>query len=305
MQGPDPCPDNTRPDDDFEFNGTDGMSYIDFLQRIRRMALSQGKSRDFEWMADLAGSRVSGEAFKWFERLDAQVQQDWNLLRKAFARKYGDENDEPTVAEDTGTDANVSRDPLLPAKVEIDNWNTPAFVSGIRFPKSEGEWLDQARRRKAKFGDNSGAVYWRLVEAWEPIPRNAILTGNEGGTQVFSLRVWKDGCLTIGKQIPARWMNSTRAWVPWRGGEIQWSGLFEILVGDQSAVRWVSPKDSGRFHAVEGGFETGRPTAMLIAQFNHENAVVPGKVFSGDNQGQFGWWGGETYASDFRVLAWK
>lgn len=74
------------------------MSYSDFLQRIRRMALSRGRSRDFEWMADVAASHLSGDASKWFETLEDEVQQDWNLLRKAFARKYGDENGETTVA---------------------------------------------------------------------------------------------------------------------------------------------------------------------------------------------------------------
>lgn len=59
------------------------------------------------------------------------------------------------------------------------------------------------------------------------------------------------------------------------------------------------------FHAVEGGFETARPSALFIAQFNHMGMLVPGKAFSADYQGQFGWWTIEFHNRDFRVLAWK
>lgn len=73
------------------------MQYPEFLQRIRRSAFSQGKSRDSGWMADFAALHLSGDALKWYESLDDDVQQDWNLLRKAIARKYGNENGEATV----------------------------------------------------------------------------------------------------------------------------------------------------------------------------------------------------------------
>lgn len=124
------------------------------------------------------------------------------------------ENPTSTVNNDTSKGSDTPWDPLLPARVKISNWNTPVLVSDMRLPKSESEWLEQARRRKAKFDNSSATVHWRLVEPWEPAPGNAIPTGNEGGPQVFSIRVWKDGCLTIGKQVPARFMNSTRTSTP-------------------------------------------------------------------------------------------
>lgn len=144
-----------------------------------------------------------------------QSQRDLypSLIPTANKRDWGLEDAPPSgasnVKEDISKNSNTS-DSLLPARVEIANWATPVLASDIRLPMSESEWLEQARRRKSKFGGNTNVVYWRLVETWGPIPGNAIPTGNEGGTQVFSIRVWKDGCLTIGKQVPAAFMNSTR-----------------------------------------------------------------------------------------------
>lgn len=48
-------------------------------------------------MADLAALHFSGDALKWYESLDDDVQQDWNLLRKAVTRKYGDDRTEAAV----------------------------------------------------------------------------------------------------------------------------------------------------------------------------------------------------------------
>lgn len=322
MPGPDPYTDIIQTenflDENFEFTGTEGIPYQEFLKRVRGAAFRQGRSRDSEWMADMASLHISGDALKWYESLDDDVRQDWSLLRKAIIGKYGDGSTEatyeaplspakptPSVEENTAKQSDNPGNHLLPARVEIVNWATPALVSNIRFPKSESEWLDEARQRKSKFGDRSGVVYWRLVETWEPIPGNAIETGNEGGTRIFSIRVWKDGNLTIGKQVRGSlFWSGTRAWIPWWGREVSWSGPFEILVGDQSAVRWVSPREAGRFHAVEGGFEGGSPNALLIAQFYHMGMSVPGKAFSSDDIGHFGWWQVEFHYRDFCVLAW-
>ncbi|KIO23442.1 hypothetical protein M407DRAFT_27049 [Tulasnella calospora MUT 4182] len=309
MQGPDPALDIIQNegffDENFTFNGTEGMAYEEFLQRIRRVAFSQGRSRDPAWMADLAALHFSGAALRWYESLDQDVQHDWDRLRQAVVGKYGDGNNETTVAPPVVERQNPD-DYLLPARAEIANWSTPSPWSKIRFPRSEGEWLDEARKRKSKFGDRPGAIRWHLVETWEEIPGNAIPTGNEGGTQIFSIRAWKDPCLTIGKHVRGNFFwSSTRAWMPWWGREVACLGPFEILVGDQSAVRWVSPREAGRFYAVEGGFETGDPGALLIGQFNHMGMQVPGKVFSGGDEGYFGWWQAEFRNRDFRVLAWN
>lgn len=289
----------TATDEEFTFNGVDSLGYQEFLQQVRRTAFNKGKSQDFAWMAALAALHFSGDALKWYERLDDDTQKDWNLLRKAVVDKYGSEPDEEPADEANPEDL------LLPARIEIAIWTAPILASSLRFPRTEDEWMDEARERKAKFSGNAKVVYWHLVETGDPLPRNAIPTGNEHGKKLFSVRVWKNGGLTVGKQVRAGlcW-NNTRAWIPWYGIEVPWSGPFEILVGDPSAVRWVSPRDAGRFHAVEGGFEIGREQALFIAQFNHLGQLEPGKVFSADGQGHFGGWLFEFHNHDFRVLAW-
>ncbi|KIO15923.1 hypothetical protein M407DRAFT_34461 [Tulasnella calospora MUT 4182] len=89
----DPSSHNTPSEDilaeEFEFDGADGMSYQEFLQRIRRIAFREGKSRDSAWMVELAPLHLSGDALTWYETLEADVQEDWHLFRKAMARQYG------------------------------------------------------------------------------------------------------------------------------------------------------------------------------------------------------------------------
>ncbi|KAG8984291.1 hypothetical protein FRB90_005427, partial [Tulasnella sp. 427] len=279
-------------DEDFEFTGTEGLTYESFLQRIRRIAFQQERSRDSAWMADLAALHLSGDALRWYETLDGNVQKDWDLLRMAVVQQFGEPR--PAIESPSGDlavkpkkkeDPKPAPDPLLPARVEIANWTSPTLASGLKLPKSESAWMDEARRRKAKFKDDETIVHWRLVERGEPIPNNAIPTGNENGTKIFSIRVWQDGGLTIGKQAwGGLFWSHIRAFVPWYGKELPWEGPFEILVGDPKSVRWVSPRDSAPFHAVEGGFEKSRPDALLIAQFNHIGLLEPRKVFSADGQ---------------------
>lgn len=83
-------------DENFEFTGTEGIPYQEFLKRVRGAAFRQGRSRDSEWMADMASLHISGDALKWYESLDDDVRQDWSLLRKAIIGKYGDGSTEAT-----------------------------------------------------------------------------------------------------------------------------------------------------------------------------------------------------------------
>ena len=75
---------------DFQFSGGNGLSYDEFLQRIRRIAFAMGKSRDSAWLADLFSVHLSGNPAKWFENLDDTTQQDWNLLKREFLKKYAE-----------------------------------------------------------------------------------------------------------------------------------------------------------------------------------------------------------------------
>lgn len=300
-------------DEEFTFNGVDSFGYQEFLQQVRRTAFKEGKSRDAAWMADLAVLHLSGDALMWFETLSDDVQQDWNLLKRAIIQKYGGKGDElvvgdaPTLGGGGRTENNVApqADPLLPARIRIVNWSTPVLASTIHFPRSERDWLNEGRQRKQRFRYDQREVYWHLVEPSESVPDNVISAGIESGVTFYTIRAWHEGSLTLGKlATQGLFWRSKRAWIIWHGREIPWSGSFEVLVGDQSAVRWIKPQSSGPFEAVEGGFEAMNTKALLVARFDLGGVIQPGKAFSGDSYGYYGWWLKESRRDDFEVLAW-
>ncbi|KAG8923590.1 hypothetical protein FRC00_006056 [Tulasnella sp. 408] len=282
-------------EEEFSFNGAEGLGHQDFLQQIRRIAFKEGKTRDNVWMADLAVLHLSGEALTWFETLPDEVQQNWNNLRRAIIQKYAGQGNgsdmtharhskdmeaaTQTEKEKAENNATSQVDLLLPARIRIVDWDTPALASTISFPKSEEDWLNEGRQRKWKVGGNRGMVYWHLVETSDPAPDNAIPTGMEAGVTFYSIRAWHEGGLTLGKlATQTLFWRAKRAWIIWHGREIPWSGSFEVLVGDQSAVRWVEPKSVGPFEAVEGGFEAQNAKALLVAHFDFGGMTQPGKV---------------------------
>ncbi|KAG8957119.1 hypothetical protein FRC00_004449 [Tulasnella sp. 408] len=149
-------------------------------------------------MADLFSLHLSGNASKCFENLDDKTQQDWNLLKRAFIEKYGDakpkvaaavtSNPKPPPAASTSLPnakvddkAKSISDPLLPARIAIASWSSPALSSAIRFPKSIDEWLREARQRNSKLSEKSGIVYWHLVERSQWVPENLIPISLESG----------------------------------------------------------------------------------------------------------------------------
>ncbi|KAG8904248.1 hypothetical protein FRC01_008814, partial [Tulasnella sp. 417] len=193
--------------EEFEFDGGERLTYHEFLKRIRGVAFRAGKTRDSAWMADLASLHLSGDALTWYDDLETNVQEDWHLFRKAMAREYGgndastgDDTTEDATLDERGDDSTTD-DPLLPARIEIINWTAPILASSLKSPKSKDQWLEEARQRKNKYSGDKEVVYWRLVETGDPIPQNAIPTGNENGRKLFSIRVWKNGGLTLGKQM--------------------------------------------------------------------------------------------------------
>lgn len=56
--------------------------YIINLDETR--AHMEGKQRDDEWIADFATMCFSGNALRWYETLDDDVQRDWSKLRRAI-----------------------------------------------------------------------------------------------------------------------------------------------------------------------------------------------------------------------------
>lgn len=71
------------------FEGNPGEKVEEFIRQIRAEAFERGKSRDNDWIADLAATGFSGDALWWYEDLASDVQSDWALLRQALLSEYG------------------------------------------------------------------------------------------------------------------------------------------------------------------------------------------------------------------------
>lgn len=56
----------------------------DIINLDNTRAHMEGKQRDDEWIADFAAMCFSGNALRWYETLDDNVQRDWSKLRRAI-----------------------------------------------------------------------------------------------------------------------------------------------------------------------------------------------------------------------------
>ncbi|KIO16602.1 hypothetical protein M407DRAFT_33747 [Tulasnella calospora MUT 4182] len=70
------------------FTGTGDFTCHQFIRSVRELALKAQKQRDDDWMADNASILFDGEALKWFESLDDDVQTDWKRLRRALLARF-------------------------------------------------------------------------------------------------------------------------------------------------------------------------------------------------------------------------
>lgn len=70
------------------FNGSDGAEAEDFVTAVRRRAFAEGRQRDQAWMADYAATCLKGNAVRWFQALDREVREDWELLSRALLERW-------------------------------------------------------------------------------------------------------------------------------------------------------------------------------------------------------------------------
>ncbi|KAG8896064.1 hypothetical protein FRC01_012030, partial [Tulasnella sp. 417] len=70
------------------FRGTSANEAEEFIASIHHVARSEGRIRDDLWIADFAVACFRGDALRWYAELDADVQNDWRLLRREILRKY-------------------------------------------------------------------------------------------------------------------------------------------------------------------------------------------------------------------------
>ncbi|KAG8871455.1 hypothetical protein FRB97_008669 [Tulasnella sp. 331] len=71
------------------FEGKDGESVTAFLQSVKRVAFSQGRQRDDEWLVDYLETCLSEEALVWYDELDDGIRGNYKILRSAMLQRFG------------------------------------------------------------------------------------------------------------------------------------------------------------------------------------------------------------------------
>lgn len=72
----------------FTFYGKDGDECEQFIRFMRRKAFQAGRQGNYEWMAHYAATCFDKGALRWFERLDPNIQSNWNLVSQALLDEY-------------------------------------------------------------------------------------------------------------------------------------------------------------------------------------------------------------------------
>ncbi|KAG8992844.1 GTP-binding protein [Tulasnella sp. JGI-2019a] len=80
------------------FNGSDTSDVTLFLQNVKRVAFVQGRQRDDAWLVDYTEISLTGEALRWFHRLDGEAIGSWKALCGAFLLRFGSTAQAPAPA---------------------------------------------------------------------------------------------------------------------------------------------------------------------------------------------------------------
>ena len=73
---------------DLTFRGGGTAECEDFIAAVNQWAFEKGKDQDDGLVARFAYSRMKGEALRFYEILDVDVQGSWGRLRQAFLALY-------------------------------------------------------------------------------------------------------------------------------------------------------------------------------------------------------------------------
>ncbi|KAH7915199.1 carbohydrate-binding module family 12 protein [Hygrophoropsis aurantiaca] len=149
-------------------------------------------------------------------------------------------------------------------------------------------WANEAQARTVQFrnGQLRQPVAWVWNEG-KNIPQDAIQGGTERGGPLYICRAYQEGGLMVGK---ASSEFQKGAVIGYKKEEIHLD-KYEILVGDSTAVQWVTTSgvvnvSSLRHTPVEGGYEPSGDV-IHIAQAYYHNAVHPGKACEAYGEGAF------------------
>ncbi|KAG8906937.1 hypothetical protein FRB99_005711 [Tulasnella sp. 403] len=78
----------TNSDEKLQIFSGGGTECEMFVQAVQRRAFAEGKPLDNGWIAGLVAMLLTGEALRWFARLDGEVQTNWSLLRQALLARF-------------------------------------------------------------------------------------------------------------------------------------------------------------------------------------------------------------------------
>lgn len=74
--------------EDLVFEGKAGEIVTAFLQKVKRVAFSQGRQRDDEWQVDYLKTCLSGAALVWYDGLEEKARGDYKSLRSAMLQRF-------------------------------------------------------------------------------------------------------------------------------------------------------------------------------------------------------------------------
>ncbi|KAG9018435.1 GTP-binding protein [Tulasnella sp. JGI-2019a] len=96
---------NPVPLEELEFGGGPNEDVSKFLGAVKRVALTQGRHLDHEWVIEYIESCLRGDALDWFDEMDPDevAAMDWRSLRKAFLGRFRGAPPATPTAEPTAT----------------------------------------------------------------------------------------------------------------------------------------------------------------------------------------------------------
>ncbi|KAG8938729.1 hypothetical protein FRC04_007826, partial [Tulasnella sp. 424] len=113
-------------------------------------------------MADHASIRFDGEALKWFENLDDEIQTDWKRLRRAILARYAEPAYEEVVPPQSGNPSILELFPKLVFNdvILLDQKHQTASLTFKGESEAESqEFVSQIRQRAAAEGKENDSEW--------------------------------------------------------------------------------------------------------------------------------------------------
>ncbi|KAG8980543.1 hypothetical protein FRB90_007652, partial [Tulasnella sp. 427] len=289
------------------FTGGEGLSCHQFIRAIRERALEAEKQRDNQWIADYASIRFDGEALKWFESLEDDVQSDWQLLRRAIISRYS----EPTYEESTPNQPASGLKASISTLASKDKDECRKFVRSIRMrAQIEGKINDPRWMCETAYAYFDGdALEWHaslpvdVKNDWHRLERALLIDfPRQVSTSLTPARVHIDNWWSsIYASVEMRSLRSREQWLE-RARERR---RLYFETGDKSMPCWLLADNQEEIpdNAIETG---GGPTedARYSARAWHEDeGLIVGQVGRSWKGAQLPWDGKRIFkAPPFEVL---